>query len=244
MITAEDLAEVIRDNIAPGDDLSGDLYHDCANAVMACFEPKIDEGFPIKAWVVWSQDGTIWCIETTEPVEYGADDRFIVQEAFIFSEGLTMSEDTDCIELGSRFYREPDGTGYGRTDGSSSRRLHRMIAKHSPFPWWRSKLGNLVYAKNERVVFTRLIAVRSGDLSIEDAAEAAANTKLVDALPALISALHAARKQLEHLPPDCWATGPMTGDPIQDLVACPGCGAIHDIDAALDAAGIGNGDRK
>lgn len=29
-----------------------------------------------------------------------------------------------------------------------------------------------------------------------------------------------------HLKPyDCFATGPLTGDPIQDLVTCPGCGA-------------------
>ena len=26
-----------------------------------------------------------------------------------------------------------------------------------------------------------------------------------------------------HVPDDCWATGPKTGDPIEDLVICPGC---------------------
>ncbi len=26
-------------------------------------------------------------------------------------------------------------------------------------------------------------------------------------------------------PHDCFATGPMTGNPIQDLIACPGCWA-------------------
>ena len=28
-------------------------------------------------------------------------------------------------------------------------------------------------------------------------------------------------------PHDCFATGPRTGDPIQDLVVCPGCWAEH-----------------
>jgi hypothetical protein len=26
-----------------------------------------------------------------------------------------------------------------------------------------------------------------------------------------------------HAPNDCYATGPLTGDPIQDLMACPAC---------------------
>ncbi|WP_369053437.1 hypothetical protein [Burkholderia gladioli] len=45
-------------------------------------------------------------------------------------------------------------------------------------------------------------------------------------------------------PDDCYATGPMTGDPFYDLVRCPGCcaqnaftGLIAKIDAMLKARG-------
>lgn len=43
---------------------------------------------------------------------------------------------------------------------------------------------------------------------------------------AAIAELIAAAKRANgdhHAPYDCYATGPLTGDPIQDLVACPGC---------------------
>ena len=34
-------------------------------------------------------------------------------------------------------------------------------------------------------------------------------------------------------PDDCYATGPLTGDPIRDLVQCPACSFIAMYDAAL-----------
>ena len=53
----------------------------------------------------------------------------------------------------------------------------------------------------------------------------------------MVVALKLARVQLEHDVPElCWATGPNTGDPIQDLVICPGCVAIAAIDAAIAKA--------
>ena len=50
----------------------------------------------------------------------------------------------------------------------------------------------------------------------------------------LRGALGLAKAALDHsVPASCWATGPMTGDPIEDLVVCPGCRAIRAIDVAL-----------
>ncbi|MFP2897826.1 hypothetical protein [Corallococcus sp. 4LFB] len=36
------------------------------------------------------------------------------------------------------------------------------------------------------------------------------------------------------VPGGCWATGPNTGDPVEDLVTCPGCAALTGIEALLD----------
>lgn len=47
-------------------------------------------------------------------------------------------------------------------------------------------------------------------------------------------ALRLAREALLHdVPGSCWATGPLTGDPVEDLVVCPGCRALDAIDTAL-----------
>lgn len=38
---------------------------------------------------------------------------------------------------------------------------------------------------------------------------------------------------LEHdAPGDCWATGPLTGNPVEDLIMCPGCRALKIIKRA------------
>lgn len=51
------------------------------------------------------------------------------------------------------------------------------------------------------------------------------------------AALLEARRAIgdHHAPDDCYATGPMTGNPIRDLVECPACSAIAMFDAALAA---------
>jgi hypothetical protein len=49
-----------------------------------------------------------------------------------------------------------------------------------------------------------------------------------------LKALRYAKVALEHsVPSECWATGPLTGNPIEDLLVCPGCKAIRLIDDAL-----------
>lgn len=61
-----------------------------------------------------------------------------------------------------------------------------------------------------------------------------ANAHLIAAAPELYEALESARIALTHdVPGSCWATGPLTGDPIEDLIVCPGCRAMHKIEAAL-----------
>lgn len=53
---------------------------------------------------------------------------------------------------------------------------------------------------------------------------------------ALLAACVLSRTALDHLvPEDCWATGPVTGDLVQDLIVCPGCQAIATIDTAIAA---------
>ena len=51
----------------------------------------------------------------------------------------------------------------------------------------------------------------------------------------LRKALHAARRAIgDHFAPnDCYATGPITGDPFHDLVECPACSFLA-IYAALN----------
>ena len=36
-----------------------------------------------------------------------------------------------------------------------------------------------------------------------------------------------------YVPEDCWSTGPLTGNPIDDLIACPGCRSLALIDVLL-----------
>lgn len=57
-----------------------------------------------------------------------------------------------------------------------------------------------------------------------------------DFMNPVIVALRLSRVALAHsVPGDCFATGPLTGDPIEDLVVCPGCLALEAVDKILDA---------
>lgn len=52
-----------------------------------------------------------------------------------------------------------------------------------------------------------------------------------DAIAALRNVIEAAERALgDHVAPhDCFATGPRTGNPIADLIACPGCAQKSEI---------------
>ena len=47
-------------------------------------------------------------------------------------------------------------------------------------------------------------------------------------------ALRQAKAALEHSDADCWASGPRTGNYVEDFIICPGCRAIHSIDLAFE----------
>jgi hypothetical protein len=66
----------------------------------------------------------------------------------------------------------------------------------------------------------------------------AANALLIAAAPDLLEALKEARRAIgvHTAPDDCYATGPLTGDHIRDLVQCPACSAIAMYDDAIDKA--------
>lgn len=57
--------------------------------------------------------------------------------------------------------------------------------------------------------------------------------ELVEGLALYISAYP------HHAPEDCFSTGPMTGDNIQDLVTCPGCAAQKQARALIAKHGEG-----
>lgn len=62
--------------------------------------------------------------------------------------------------------------------------------------------------------------------------------KACNAHDQLVTALKEARRAIgdHNAPSDCYATGPMTGDSIRDLVQCPACSAIAMYDEAIAKA--------
>ena len=67
--------------------------------------------------------------------------------------------------------------------------------------------------------------------------EMRANANLLEASKKMYEALKMAKEALQHdAPGDCWATGPLTGNPIADMVVCPGCVALNMIDNAFARA--------
>jgi hypothetical protein len=62
-----------------------------------------------------------------------------------------------------------------------------------------------------------------------------ANARLIAAAPELLAVLHEGRRAIgDHFAPnDCYATGPMTGDAVYDLVMCPACSFIAKYDVVL-----------
>lgn len=63
-----------------------------------------------------------------------------------------------------------------------------------------------------------------------------ANAALIAAAPEMFEALKSAGRLIDHRQEDCWATGPATGDAIEDLIVCPGCRVMAEINAVLKKA--------
>ncbi len=73
---------------------------------------------------------------------------------------------------------------------------------------------------------------------VESLEEMRANFALIIAAPELLAVLHEGRRAIgdHYAPNDCYATGPLTGDAIRDLVECPACSFIAKYDAAIARA--------
>lgn len=91
-------------------------------------------------------------------------------------------------------------------------------------------------SKDNQLAIVTHIKTRTGGRMDSD--EVAANARLMASAPYLLEALKEARRAIgDHFAPnDCYATGPLTGDPIRDLVQCPACSAIAMYDDAIAKA--------
>lgn len=69
------------------------------------------------------------------------------------------------------------------------------------------------------------LAIMDREIDRSGGAVYGAGRELIEARAAVAELIKAAtRANGEHsAPDDCYATGPLTGNPIADLVACPGC---------------------
>lgn len=100
--------------------------------------------------------------------------------------------------------------------------------KFTPGPW--QKLGS---AEDDECRVRQTASVRESDGFIVEKTictnvRSDADAKLIAAAPGLIEALREGRRAIgdHYAPGDCYATGPLTGDDIRDLVECPACSFI------------------
>lgn len=107
----------------------------------------------------------------------------------------------------------------------------RKDARHTPGPWaaYRDQTRWRICAE-DNVAFV--------SLSTRDHDEAAPDAHLIAAAPDLLAALEEGRRAIgdHNAPTDCYATGPLTGNVIRDLVECPACAFIAAYDAAIAKA--------
>lgn len=114
------------------------------------------------------------------------------------------------------------------------------MSGHTPGPW-RLNSDALVVGNG---ALQMSIAIAYDSSTAADGVsreEMKANARLIAAAPELLEALHEGRRAIgDHFAPnDCYATGPLTGDPIRDLVQCPACSFIAMYDAAIAKAAGG-----
>jgi hypothetical protein len=106
--------------------------------------------------------------------------------------------------------------------------------KHTPGPWTYEYSNDT--GPDDDCFFEFYEVSANGTLvgRIENESDA----RLTAVAPELLEALHEGRRAIgDHFAPgDCYATGPMTGDPIRDLVQCPACSFIATYDAVIAKA--------
>lgn len=83
--------------------------------------------------------------------------------------------------------------------------------------------------EGEIIVLKAQRAVHRDKLSTAQAESRRYKEALDKALPVIEAGL------FHEKPESCWATGPMTGDPIEDLIVCPGCRALEAVAAIRTA---------
>ena len=113
------------------------------------------------------------------------------------------------------------------------------MSKHTPEPWRYVPGpggGTIEDAHGAQIAVISGQAPLRGDpdVPVEEIQEA--NGRLMALAPKMEEAIRCAKIALYHESPGgCWATGPMTCNPIEDLVLCPGCRALHKINGILSA---------
>jgi hypothetical protein len=104
------------------------------------------------------------------------------------------------------------------------------MAQHTPGPWKLSLPDETAVASFDGAE----IAAVQGDYDDDDVWPVmAANARLIAAAPEMIECLDEGRRAIgdHNAQADCYATGPLTGDPFRDLVQCPACSFISMYDA-------------
>ena len=111
-------------------------------------------------------------------------------------------------------------------------------SKFTPGPWRIGTPGpNGCYTIGTvRGLMTAMIAHSRNEP--DQAIEAEANARLIAAAPELIEALCEGRRAIgdHYAPGDCYATGPLTGDDMRDLIECPACSFISMYEAVMAKA--------
>lgn len=114
--------------------------------------------------------------------------------------------------------------------------------EHAAGPWWVVRDRNTVSVRNAGGLIAQgpfpSHYPGQDERFLVDRGRYEANANLISAAPDLLASLREGRHAIgEHQPPDdCYATGPLTGDPIRDLVQCPACTFIAMYEKAVAKA--------
>ena len=119
---------------------------------------------------------------------------------------------------------------YTAVDAEFSEKLERELnAANVEIERLTAKVAQLYEGAEEAKQRIKRLEEENNELRAEEARLLNTNGELERRIKRLEEAVDAYRTAYTpdgHVAPhDCFATGPMTGNPIQDLIACPGCWA-------------------